>query len=284
MNQLTTEKRAHVIAALVEGNSVRATVRLTGVAKNTVAKLLVDMGRVCAEYLDKAVRNVNCQRVQCDEIWAFVYAKENHLPPAKRGQFGYGDVWTYTAIDADTKLAVSWLVGQKSAESAYAFMYDLASRISGRAQLTTDSYQAYTKAIEGAFGDNVDYAMLSKLYGKPQQFETPPPERRYSPPGVVSMRKYPIKGNPDMAHVSTSFVERQNLTMRMSMRRFTRLTNGFSKKVENLMCAVALWFMYYNFGRVHQTLGTTPAVAAGLADHKWEMAEIIGLLDAGKSN
>jgi len=284
MNQLTTEKRAQVIAALVEGNSIRATVRLTGAAKNTVAKLLVEMGSACAEYLDKAVRNVKCQRVQADEIWSFCYAKENHLPPDKRGKFGYGDVWTYTAIDADTKLAVTWLVGQKSAESAYAFMYDLASRISGRAQLTTDSYQAYIKAIEGAFGDNVDYAMLSKLYGKPDKFEVPFPERRYSPPRVLSSRKYPIRGNPDLAHVSTSFVERQNLTMRMSMRRFTRLTNGFSKKVENLMCAVALWFMYYNFGRVHQTLGTTPAVAAGLADHKWEISEIIGLLDSSKSN
>jgi len=284
MNQLTTDRRARVIAALVEGNSIRATVRMTGVAKNTVMKLLADVGPACADHHDKTVRNIRTARVQSDEIWSFCYAKENHVPPEKRGEFGFGDVWTYAGIDADTKLVISWYVGQKDAESAYGFMLDLASRLDSRVQLTTDSFQAYAKAVKAAFGESVDYAMLNKLYGKVQQYELPLPERRYSPAGVVSLRKYAVSGNPDPAHVSTSYIERQNLTMRMSMRRFTRLSNGFSKKVKNLICAVALHFCYYNFCRVHQTLKTTPAMAAGLADHVWTIGEIVALLDAPKSN
>lgn len=284
MNQLATDRRAQVLAALVEGNSIRATVRMTGAAKNTVVKLLADAGAACMGYHDRTVRNVPCKRVQSDEIWCFCYAKENHLPQEKRGQFGYGDVWTYAAIDADTKLVVSWYVGQKDPESTYGFIYDLASRLAGRVQLTTDSFQNYLKAVRAAFNGQVDYAMLSKLYGKIPNYETRGPEHRYSPMGVVAVRKFTIEGQPDPDHVSTSYIERQNLTMRMGIRRFTRLTNGFSKKIENLILAIALHFTYYNFCRVHQTLKTTPAVAAGIADHVWSLSEIVGLLDSGKSN
>lgn len=273
MNRLSREKQAQVIAALVEGNSIRATVRMTGVAKNTIAKLFVDLGKVCAEYQDKALRGLTSQRVQCDEMWAFCYAKEKNVPEDKKGRFGFGDVWTWTAIDADTKLMISWLVSDRSACTAKQFIDDLAGRLANRIQLTTDGHKTYLQAVEGAFGWNVDYAMLVKLYGS-----SPEGEKRYSPAECIGAQKIPISGKPDMTQVSTSYVERQNLTMRMSMRRFTRLTNGFSKKVENLVHTVALYYMYYNFYRIHQTLRVTPAMAAGVTDHVWEIKNIISLL------
>jgi len=278
MNQLSAEKRCQVIAALVEGNSLRSTCRMTGAAMNTVLKLLADLGRACAEYHDKTIRIDRAERVQCDEIWAFCYAKQNHVPHALQGEFGYGDVWTYTAIDADTKLLISWYVGLKDPESAYAFMADVAYRLDSHVQLTTDSFANYRKAVAAAFGSNIDYAMLSKLYGPKHEYEEPGPERRYSPGGCVAVRKFRISGEPDPAHISTSCVERQNLTMRMSMRRFTRLTNGFSKKVENHIRAVAIHSAYYNFCRTHQTLGQTPAMAADLATKIWTLHDLLGLL------
>lgn len=272
MNKLSQEKRTQVVAALVEGNSIRSTVRMTGVAKNTVVKLLVDLGRACDEYQRKALIGLKTRRIQCDEIWSFVYAKEKNAPEALKAQGKAGDVWTWTALDADSKLIVSWLVGGRDAGYAYAFMDDVASRLSGRVQLTTDGHKAYLEAVEGAFGMDVDFAQLVKLYG-----EAPEAEKRYSPAKCIGCRRENVTGNPDPAHVSTSFVERQNLTMRMSMRRFTRLTIAFSKKIENLEAAVALHFMWYNFGRVHQTLRVTPAMEAGVTDHVWTLAEIVAL-------
>lgn len=274
MNQLSTEKRAAVVAALVEGNSIRSTVRMTGVAKNTVVKLLVDLGEACSMLHDQAVRNVRSRRVQCDEIWSFVGAKDKNVPAEKRGQFGIGSVWTWTAIDADSKLIVSWLVGTRDGGAAYTFMQDVASRLSNRVQLTTDGHTPYLEAVEGAFGCDIDYAQLVKIYGADPQAET-----RYSPAQCIGTRCSVVTGDPNPKHISTSYVERQNLTMRMSMRRFTRLTNGFSKKVENHAAAVALYFVYYNFCRVHQTLRVTPAMQAGLSDRVWTIAEIVGLLD-----
>mgnify|MGYP003394346338 CR=1 FL=1 len=247
---------------------------MTGVAKNTITKLLVDLGRACCEYQDKVMRNLPCKRIQCDEVWAFCYAKQKNVPEEKQGEFGYGDVWTWTAIDADTKLVPSWLVGLRDAEYACAFVEDLAGRLANRVQLTTDGHKAYLEAIEGVFGPDIDYAMLVKLYGVERVGEA-----RYSPSMCLGAEKKPITGNPDSDHISTSFVERQNVTMRMSMRRFTRLTNGFSKKVENLECAIALHFMHYNFCRVHQTLKKTPATAAGLATFPWTIRDIVNLLE-----
>lgn len=275
MNRLSTEKRTQVIAALVEGNSIRATCRMTGVAKNTVVKLLVDLGAVCSEFQDKAMRDLPCRRLQCDEVWSFCYAKEKNVPPEHQGQFGFGDVWTWTAIDADTRLVPSWFIGNRDTVSARLFIDDLAGRLANRVQLTTDGHKPYLEAIEGAFGADVDYAHLIKIYGP-----DPEGEKRFSAEVCTGSDKIVIQGNPDRNNVSTSYVERQNLTMRMSMRRFTRLTNGFSKKVENLVAAVSLHFMYYNFARVHKTLGTTPAVAAGVADHVWTIREIAELLDS----
>lgn len=281
MNRLNTEKRAHVIAALVEGCSIRSTVRMTGVAKNTVVKLLVDLGRACARYHDDNVRRLRCKRIQCDEIWSFVYAKQKNVPEPLKGVYGYGDVWTWTAIDADTKLCVSWLVGLRDAGCAREFMLDVAGRVLQHLQLTTDGHKSYLDAVENAFGSEVDYAQLIKLYG-PSQTETT--EARYSPPKCNGARKVAQLGIPARQHISTSYVERANLTMRMSMRRFTRLTNAFSKKVENLEHAVALHFMFYNYCRVHQTLKETPAMAAGLADHTWSIEELVGILEKAKSN
>lgn len=274
MNKLSTEKRAAVVAALVEGNSIRATVRMTGVAKNTVVKLLVDLGAACARYQDEMLRNLPCRRLQCDEIWSFVGAKDKNVPAEKAGKFGVGSVWTWTAIDADTKLVPSFLVGTRDLGSAYTFISDLASRLRHRVQLTTDGYRPYLSAIEDAFGGDIDYAVLVKLYGADAEGE-----KRYSPAQCIGTRCEVMQGNPDPKHISTSYAERQNLSMRMSMRRFTRLTNAFSKKVENHIAAVAVYFMYYNFGRVHQTLRVTPAMEAGVADHVWTVAEIVGLLD-----
>jgi IS1 family transposase len=275
MNKLSTEQRALVVAALVEGNSIRSTVRMTGVAKNTVVRLLVELGQACARYQREALVNLRSKRIQCDEIWSFVYAKEKNAPAAKKAEGQAGDVWTWTALDADSKLMVSWLVGGRDAGYAYAFMEDVASRLAGRVQLTTDGHKPYLEAVEGAFGMDVDFAQLIKLYG-----EAPEPQKRYSPAKCIGCRETVVTGNPDPRHISTSYVERQNLTMRMSMRRFTRLTNGFSKKVENHEAAVALYFMWYNFGRVHQTLPVTPAMEAGVSDHVWTVAEIVALLGA----
>jgi IS1 family transposase len=273
MNKLDNKRRAQVIAALVEGNSIRATVRMTGVAKNTIVKLLADIGAACAEYQDKAFQNLNCQRVQCDEIWSFVGAKAKNVPAEKQGEFGYGDVWTWVAIDADTKLVPCWHVGRRDANAAYEFMQDLSSRLRHKVQLTTDGHKPYLEAVEAAFGGDIDYAMLVKIYGKSQE------EIRYSPAECLATDIKVVSGNPHKAHVSTSFVERQNLTMRMSMRRFTRLTNGFSKKLENHIHAISLHYMYYNFVRVHKTLRCTPAMAAGVTKTFWEIEDIVALLD-----
>ena len=274
MNKLSNDKRRAVVAALVEGNSIRATVRMTGVAKATVTKLLVDLGKRCEIYQRLALVNLGCKRVQCDEIWSFVYAKDKNAPVDMKMEGKAGDVWTWTAIDADTKLCVSWMVGGRDAGYARDFVADLAGRLSNRIQLTTDGLRLYLDAVEDAFGAEIDYAMLVKVYG-----DAPEGQRRYSPASCADAIKTRIQGNPDRTHISTSYVERQNLTMRMSMRRFTRLTNGFSKKVENLEAAVALHFIYYNFARIHQTLRVTPAMAAGVSDHVWSIDEITALLE-----
>jgi len=273
MNRLNTEKRVQVLKCLVEGNSIRSTVRITGVAKNTVVKLLVDVGKACSEYQDKAFHNLSCKRLQCDEIWSFCYAKEKNVPNTLKGQFGYGDVWTWTAIDADTKLVPSWLIGDRSAKTGYVFMKDLASRLKHRVQLTSDGHKAYLEAVEGAFGPDIDYAMLIKIYGSTQE------EKRYSPARIIETERKEIMGNPDPNYISTSYAERQNLTMRMSMRRFTRLTNGFSKKVENHAYAVSLHFMYYNFCRIHKTLRVTPAMEAKVTDRLWDIEDIVKLIN-----
>jgi IS1 family transposase len=273
MNRLTIEKRVQVISALVEGNSLRSVVRMTGVALNTIQKLLADLGKACTEYQDKAMRNLTCKHIQCDEIWQFCYAKDKNVPADKQGQFGYGSVWTWVALDADTKLVPSWCIGTRGAGTAFEFIHDLAERLAHRIQLTTDGHRVYLEAIESAFGSEIDYAMLVKLYGADRGES----EARYSPAECIGCRSIAVTGRPDPKHISTSFVERQNLTMRMSMRRFTRLTNGFSKKVENLGHSVAPHYMWYNFARVHKTLRVTPAMEAGIADHVWTIEEIVRL-------
>lgn len=276
MNQLPIQRRAQVLGCLIEGMSIRATVRTTGVAKNTVVKLLADVGAACMAYQDQTLRNLPCKRVQCDEIWSFCYSKQKNVPADKKGLFGYGDVWTWTAICADTKLIPCWMLGPRDVETATHFMSDLAARLAGRVQLTTDGLSAYRDAVEVAFRGDVDYARLVKIYAADR---TTKPERKYSPGRMMCATKNTVVGNPDRKHISTSFVERQNLTMRMGMRRFTRLTNAFSKKVENLGHAVSLHFMYYNFGRIHKTLRVTPAMEAGISDHVWNLEEIAALAD-----
>ena len=280
MNKLSKERQAQVVKALVEGTSVNAAVRMTGVAKNTVLKLLADLGNACMDYQDAVMVNLPCKRLECDEVWSFVYAKAKNVPEKHRGEFGYGDVWTWAAIDAETKLIPAWHVGGRDGRDAWDFIANLRSRLANRVQLTTDGHKAYLEAIEGAFGGDVDYAMLVKLYG-PQPTEG---QRRYSPAECIGADKRVITGTPDEALISTSYIERQNLTMRMSMRRFTRLTNGFSKKVVNHIYAVALHFMWYNFARPHKSLANpyprTPMMAAGLADHVWTADEVLGLLDS----
>ncbi len=254
--------------------SIRAITRLTGASKNTVSKLLIDAGTACAAYHDANVRDVKAARVQVDEIWSFTYAKQKNVAAAKEAPEGAGDTWTWTALDADSKLVVSYLVGGRDAEYAMWFMDDLASRLANRVQLTSDGHRAYLEAVEGAFGCDVDYAQLVKMYGA-----TVGAPGRYSPADCTGIKKIRREGNPDIAHVSTSYVERQNLTIRMHMRRFTRLTNAFSKKVENHAHAVALHMMYYNFVRIHKTLRVTPAMAAGVADRLWEIADIAKLVE-----
>lgn len=275
MNKLDIKKRAQILHMLVEGNSLRSTSRMADVSINTVSKLLVDAGCFAAEYQYNNLRNLPCKRVQVDEIWSFCYAKAKNVEGAKAAPEGAGDVWTWTAICADTKIVPSWLVGSRDADCANDFIADLASRVSSRIQLTSDGHRPYLEAVEGAFGADVDYAMLVKVYGNPVEAE-----KRYSPADCVGCMKRKVEGNPDPAHVSTSFAERQNLTMRMSMRRFTRLTNAFSKKVENHGHAIALHFMYYNFMRIHKTLRVTPAMEAGVADHVMTLEEMLGMMDA----
>jgi IS1 family transposase len=281
MNKLNTEKRVQVINALVEGNSINSTCRMTGIAKHTVLKLLHDIGLACMKYHDIHLNNLSCKHIQCDEIWSFCYAKQAHVPEKYDGKFGYGDVWTWVAIDADTKLVASYMVGLRTVECATAFINDLKTRLSSRVQLTTDGHKLYIDAIDKAFGADIDFAQLVKMYG--QDIEG---EKRYSPAECIGTRKHVLQGKPDVTLVSTSFVERQNLTMRMSMRRFTRLTNAFSKKVENMEYAVALHYMHYNFCRIHKTLtpknsiGVTPAMVSGLTNRIWTITDLVRLIDS----
>ncbi|HMG87308.1 MAG TPA: IS1 family transposase [Terracidiphilus sp.] len=273
MNLLSIAEKTQVIKCLCEGMSIRGTVRITGVAKNTVTNLLIEMGCACADYHHRNVRNMKVQRLQADEIWSFVGAKNKNASPEQKAD-GWGDVWTWTAIDADTKLCVTYYVGDRGKLSAFNFMKDAAARIIGKPQITTDSHRPYLTAVEKAFGGDADYAVLHKVFGATGNS----PETRYSPATCIGCDMKTVSGVPDPAHVSTSYVERQNLTMRMSMRRFTRLTNAFSKKVENHGHAIALYFMFYNFCRVHQTLRVTPAMESGLSNHVWSVEELISLL------
>jgi len=277
MNRLSRKDRAAIIRALVEGNSLRSTTRITGRSINTVSRPLVELGRACTAYQMEHLTDLPATRIECDEIWEFVYAKNRNVPDEHRDEFGYGDVWTWVALDPDTKLVASWLVGRRDGPDAMAFLLDLAPRLRNRVQITTDGHRPYIEAIEAAFGKDVDYAMLVKVYG-----QDPDADRKFSPPVVLSEEVRVITGTPDPDRISTSYVERQNLSMRMGMRRFTRLTNGFSKKVENHAAAVALHFMYMNYARPHKSLANpyprTPAMAAGLADHIWTCEEIAALL------
>lgn len=274
MNKLRTEKQKQIIAALIEGNSIRATCRMTGADLKTVLKLLVNVGKICKEYQDRVFHGLTCKRIECDEIWSFCYAKQKNVPEDKQGQFGFGDVWTFTAICADSKLVPSWHLGKRDLPNATVFMKDLAGRLKNRVQLTTDGHRMYLDSVEEAFGSEIDFSQLIKIYGVSEEER----EKRYSPAKCLGTEKIKIKGNPDAKNISASYVERQNLTMRMSMRRFTRLTNAFSKKIENLGHAVSLHVMYYNFCRIHQTLRVTPAMAAGVTDHLWEIEDILLLL------
>lgn len=274
MNKLAIEKRTQIIGLLCEGNSLRAASRLSGCSINTVTKLLVDVGTACQKYHYDNVRNLKSKRVECDEIWSFCYAKQQNVPDELQGQYGVGDVWTWTALDAESKLIISWLVGERNAGCANIFMEDVASRLTNRIQLTTDGHKAYLEAVEGAFGADIDYAQLIKIYG-----EVPQSEKRYSPARCSGTKKELIMGAPDYKTTSTSYVERANLTMRMCMRRFTRLTNAFSKKIENHEHAIALHFMYYNFVRIHKTLRVTPAQAAGITTKLWDIEDLVKLID-----
>jgi len=282
MNKLTIEKRTQIIAMICEGNSINSTCRISGASKNTVLKLLAEVGEACALYQDRVMVGLTCKKVQCDEIWSFVGMKEKNVPEEVKGVFGIGDVYTWTSIDADTKLMPCWHVGTRGAVSASLFMEDLASRLANRIQLTTDGHKMYVNAVEDAFGGDIDYAMLVKQYGN----EGLPVEaaRRYSPAECTGAEKRRINGDPDMKHVSTSYVERANLTMRMNIRRFTRLTNAFSKKLENHMHAISLFHMHYNFCRVHKSLRVTPAMEAGLTDHIWELEEVLMMVETARKN
>lgn len=275
MNKLPLQKRVQILSMLVEGSSMRSISRVVGVSINTVTKLLVDAGEACADFHDEAVREVEAKRVQCDEIWSFAYAKQRNVAKAKAAPDDAGDVWTWTALDSDSKMIVTWLVGGRDAAYANDFMEDVTARLANRVQLTTDGHAAYLDAVERGFGSDVDFATLVKLYGP-----APEGQVRYSPPVCTGTRKYRQTGNPDPKHVSTSHVERHNLTMRMSMRRFTRLTNGFSKKVENHCHALALYFVFYNFCRTHKAHRMSPAMAAGVTDTLRDMEWIVGLIDA----
>jgi len=272
MNKLSTEKRTQIVAALVEGCSIHSVVRMTGASKNTVSKLLIELGAACSGYMNRNLRNLPCKRVQCDEIWSFVRAKQKNVTPTMADSKVCGDVWTWVAIDADSKLICSWLVGKRDTGCATEFIQDLAGRLSNRVQLTTDGHKPYLTAVADGFGSDIDYAMLIKIYGKDAEGE-----KRYSPSVCTGCKKENKIGDPDPKHVSTSYVDRQNLTMRMSMRRITRLTNAFSKKVENHVAAIAIHYMYYNFVRIHQTLRVTPAMAASITTRLWTIRDIVAL-------
>lgn len=274
MNRLDPRKRAQVVAALVEGNSIRATVRMTGVAKNTIQKLLLDLGVACLDFQDRTIRGLQSKRIQIDEIWSFVGAKKKTIqkdPSIMERNPDAGDLWTWVAIDADSKLIVSWLAGSRDAASAYQILSDIRTRVANRIQLTSDQLSVYLKSVDRAFGVDVDYAMLHKIYSGGG-------DGRYSPAECIGTKKVIVTGDPDPTHISTSFIERQNLTMRMQMRRYTRLTNAFSKKAEHHVAALSLHYAHYNFCRVHQSLRVTPAMEAGLADHVWSIDELVRLL------
>ena len=276
MNRLSSKQREQVISALIEGCSIRSTVRMTGVCKRTVLRLLLEVGEVCSDYQDRVFRNLKCERMQVDECWQFVYCKDKHVTPEIAAKNpGAGDVWLWAAIDADTKLVPCWLVGPRTPEAARDFLEDLAGRLAARIQLTSDGLKMYVKAVSNAFGDNIDYAMLVKIYGKPEG-----EEKRYSPAVCIGCESHPITGNPDPKHINTSFVERHNLSVRMTNRRFTRLTNGFSKKIENHAAAVALGYFAYNFIKINRTLRVTPAMAAKVADRLWDVADLVALWEA----
>jgi len=274
MNKLPSAKRAEILGMMAEGVSLRAIARLTGASKNAIVRLLVAAGEAFSDYQDKAFRNLPCRRIQVDEIWSFVYAKAKNVPTAKAAPPQAGDIWTWAAIDADTKLIPSWLVGSRDAHAAHAFIGDLAPRLANRVQLTSDGHKSYLEAVEQFFGADIDYAMLVKIYGTPEGAVG-----RYSPGVCVGAEQRRVEGRPDPAHISTSFAERQNLSMRMGMRRFTRLTNAFSKKAENHAHGVAIYFMHYNFVRIHQTLPCTPAMAAGVTTKLWELADMVKVLE-----
>ncbi len=274
MNKLPREKRAQILSMLCEGSAMRATSRVADVSINTVTKLLVDAGLACARFHDEAVRGVKAQHIPCDEFWSFCYAKAKKVPTAKAAPVGAGDVWTWTALDRDSKLIVSYLVGNRNGEYANAFVEDLRDRLATRVQLTSDGLRLYLNAVEDAFGDNVDYAMLVKLYG-----DAPEAEKRYSPPECIGARKDRITGTPDPSMISTSHVERSNLSFRMHMRRYTRLTNAHSKKFENHCHMVALYTVWYNFARINSAVRMAPAMAAGISDRLWDMADIVKLID-----
>ncbi|MGB9153503.1 MAG: IS1 family transposase [Alphaproteobacteria bacterium] len=273
MNKLTHEKRAQILHLLMEGNSMRATASIADIAPNSVAKFFIDASRVCANYQDKAFRNLSCKKLQLHKIWSFIGCKQKNVPEDVVA--GMGDVWTWIAIDADTKLVPSWRIGDRGGDIAKEFVADLASRLANRVQITTDGHKAYLEAVEGAFGQDVDYAMLVKLYG-----EIVEGQKHYSPAECVGIKKTKISGNPDLCCTSTSFVERQNLTMRMSIRRFTRLTNAFSKKVENYAHSVALHYMHYNFCRIHKALRMSPAMAADVDTRLWSINDIVDMVEA----
>jgi IS1 family transposase len=277
MNKLSRAARAHIIGLLVEGMSMRAASRIADVSINTVTKLLIDVGRISSEYQDRALRDLPCKRLQLDEIWAFCYAKQRSLPFAKKAPEEAGDIWTWVAIDADTKLVPSWRIGDRSGEAAIEFVCDLSKRLANRVQITSDGHRAYLEAVEAGFGADVDYAQLIKLYG-----EVAHPAGRYSPAQIQGTKTFCCTGDPDLKHISTSYVERQNLTMRMNMRRFTRLTNAHSKKAENHAHMVSLHFMHYNFCRIHSSLRITPAMAAGVTARLWSVKDIVDLLDSAE--
>jgi IS1 family transposase len=273
-NVLSTEKRVQIVKALVEGMGVRATARMVDVSKDTVSKLSLELGEACIRYMDETLRNLTCRRLQVDEVWGFCYSKQKNVPPAKQGQWGVGDIWAFTAVDADTKLIPTFLMGGRDAGTALAFMEDLASRLSGRVQLTTDGLKVYVAAVEDAFGGAVDYAQLVKIYGAAPEGS----EVRYSPADCIGAEKHAVTGCPDPKHISTSYIERHNLTLRMSMRRYTRLTNGHSKKIRNHTAALGLFLCFYNFCRIHKTLRVTPAMAAGIETRVWGIEDLVALL------
>jgi IS1 family transposase len=277
-NALSTSKRAAIVHALVEGSSVRATARMLDVSKDTVGKLSLDLGEACIRYMDETLRNLTCKRLQVDEVWGFCYSKQKNVPATMQGQWGVGDIWAFTAVDADTKLIPTFLMGGRDAGTATAFMEDLSSRLSGRVQLTTDGLKVYVAAVEDAFGGAVDYAQLVKIYGAAPEGS----EVRYSPADCIGAEKHAVTGCPDPKHISTSYIERHNLTLRMSMRRYTRLTNGHSKKIRNHTAALGLFLCFYNFARIHRSLRVTPAMAAGVSDHVWSVEELVALLPAAE--